>query len=887
MKALKYISILSLSLVLLQCTERIVDNPIGNKKPKTFLWLYPSDSLGTPKDTVGVGVSRQHIRWWGEDPDGTIRGFLFGFVSFGIPRPPTPDTVRYLWVTKNDTILQFPLDTLFRYFTVFVKAVDNTFPGLREQTTIRLTPFPYADNNNNGVFDAGDVSLTNLVPAMDPVGATLIFPVRNTPPTIAFAPNPNDATVAFRLPDYTYTAVSIGFKGADDDGESNLAGYRIALNDTSNPANWLTVRTRDTVVTLVVPRARSDAAPPGVGAQVTADVYSGKFLGGQLIGQLPGLKLDTANVFYVQAKDVAGEYSPVVRMPTATQQNWIVRRPRGRLLMVEDYTRNDLTTAVSTYLTALNQVPDPQFASIDTLNIALGINISDKQAGRLSRMVPPYIDPTLIWTFLLYDYVFLFTDEGPSLAIVQSAPFLYLQNGGKLLMSTIFTANFTSILNPNAVLRDFAPIDSICSATLGVPPPPAAGDTRLLGGTVLIPDSTDPTFIYPQLALNGTSSTIHANINMRPLYRRTDARYMYRLPQDTRVPARYTALRNDLAGVFCIGQNTAWMVGSAGLTLRSNDGGLTWAEARVNPVRDLKDVWFVDQNTGNAVGAQGSLYRTVDGGASWASQSTGISSDLRGISFADGTRGVIVGNGGRILRSNDGGASWTLISSGTNADLSSVSYVGSTIIAVGPSPTIRRSTDDGSTWTNVSAGIPYPINGVSISPDGNGTVLAVADSLSNPRILRSTDGGVTWTIRRNLTGSGLNNVAFANPSTAFAVGSGGTLFKSIDGGATWTSQPPGGAGTLTDVCASGTKVFVSGNAGIILTSDNGGTNWTYQTHGSIYVAVVDGRRTNVFFGLPLHLLNNTDNGNGGLAALFTKMFTQQFSRSQRVDRRRF
>ncbi len=557
---------------LLSCNEKIADNPRANRTPASFVWLYPDT-------TVGVGVSRQHLHWWGEDPDGVIRGYLFGFVKYRATARPSPDTVRYTWTTKNDTIIQFPHDTLFRYYTVFVRAVDNTFPGLPEKSVVRLTPNAFHDQNDNGVFDGGDVALPSLVGAMDPAGAMLVLPVRNTPPTIAFAANPNDPTSVLRLPDYTYTCVTIGFKGFDADGENTLASYRIALNDTSDPANWLTLRLRDTIVTLVVPRTRSDAAPNVPGTPVVADVYSGQFLGRQFVGQLPNLRLDTTNVVFVQAKDVAGEFSPAIHLPTATQPAWFVKRPRGRVLLVGDYTRNDAPTAVATYLAALHQVPDPQFTVIDTLNLALGVTVVDKQAGRLSRMVPPYVDPTLIHTFLLYDFVFLYTDESPSLAVLQSAPFLYLQNGGKMVLSIIFSGNF-SLFNANAVLRDFAPIDSVSSVCLGAGCPPVTlpipGDTRIPAGFALLPDSTVSTNIYPRLAFNPTPDP-HI-VFMRDMYRRTDARVIYRLQPDTR--GRYKAVDPDGRGdtlrpkvAIVDGQRTIVLFGLPLHLLNNTSGG--------------------------------------------------------------------------------------------------------------------------------------------------------------------------------------------------------------------------------------------------------------------------------------------------------------------------
>ncbi len=535
MKSLCYIIGLPLVLLSLSCSEKIADSPATNRQPSTQLWLYPDSA-------VGVGISRQHLRWWGEDPDGLVRGYLYAFVAFKASGFPNPDTLRYTWVTKNDSIVQFPLDTLFRYFTVFVRAVDNTFDGLPEQSNVRLHPSPYHDKNNNGQFDAGDVALPGLRGAMDQRGAFLNFPIKNTPPTIAFLPNPNDQTLALRQPDVTYTVATFGFKGFDFDGDNTLANYQIALNDTSGPSSWLTIPLRDTIVTLLVPRQRSDAAPAGAGVRVTADVYGGKFLGRRLIGQLAGLRLDATNVFYVRVKDVAGEFSPVIRMPSGTQQ-WFVKRPRGRLLLVSDYTASDASTALSTYLTSLAGIPGGLFDSVDGLNIALGLTAVDKNVGKLSTAVPPYIDPALVNTFLLYDYVCWYTDQFPSLGVAQLSLFTYLQNGGKVLFST----TFSNAADPRGALRDFAPIDSISTIDLGPSrppvPPPVPGDTRIPANFVVQPDSSVPANIYPRLAFNAAPST-HV-IFMRDVYKRADARILYRLQPDTR--NRYKAIDRTAA----------------------------------------------------------------------------------------------------------------------------------------------------------------------------------------------------------------------------------------------------------------------------------------------------------------------------------------------------
>jgi hypothetical protein len=523
MKRILHIVSLAVLVLFVSCNEHIADSPPPDRTPQTYLWLFPDS-------TVGVGVSRQHLRWWGEDPDGVISGYLLGYTSVTstVTSMPFPDNLRYTWVTGNDTTLLFPLDTLFKRFVVVVRAVDNRFSGLPQQSIVRFTPSPYWDKNDNGIFDSNDVQLPSLSAATDPKGAVLTFPIRNTPPSASFIPNPLDPTQPFRQPDTTFTVATFGWTASDPDGNSTLRSYRIALNDTSNPSNWVIIPLRDTIVSLIVPRSRSDAA----GSVVTADLYEGAFLGQRyrFLGQIPGLRLDATNVLYLEVKDVAGEYSPAATIPSGTDK-WYVKRPQGRLLLVSDYVNSDAHAALSAYRTALAAVPGGEFTNVDHLDLDRGLTLADKAAGLYGRLVPPFVDPALINTFMLYDYVVWYTDQYPSLGLAQLTLFNYIQdqNGGRVIFST----SFLNTIDPRGALRDFAPIDSVSSVDLSPSHLlPSLGDTRIPANSVVFADSSDPGNIYPQLAFNSTP--INHVIFMRPIYRRTDARYIYHLQADTR-----------------------------------------------------------------------------------------------------------------------------------------------------------------------------------------------------------------------------------------------------------------------------------------------------------------------------------------------------------------
>jgi hypothetical protein len=157
---------------------------------------------------------------------------------------------------------------------------------------------------------------------------------------------------------------------------------------------------------------------------------------------------------------------------------------------------------------------------VDELNIGRGLDANMKSAGTPGAMVPAFVDPALTQTFLLYDYVFWYTDQYPSLTVAQLTLFTYMQNGGKVLFST----TFQNTVDPRGALNDFAPIDSVSSVPFV--PRPAPGDTRIYANYRVFPDSTDPGNIYPQLAFNQPPAPqTFFLVYMRPIYRRSDARY--------------------------------------------------------------------------------------------------------------------------------------------------------------------------------------------------------------------------------------------------------------------------------------------------------------------------------------------------------------------------
>ncbi|MGB2867923.1 MAG: hypothetical protein WBD36_05695 [Bacteroidota bacterium] len=527
--------------------KELTNNPQPNQRPKTFFWLFPDSNLATV-------VSRQHLRWWGEDRDGYVVGYLLSYTP-SVSTLPSPDTLSYVFTTQTDTTVLLPIRQSFQDFLLVVRAVDNSFhESLTSGAIVRLSPDPYWDVNVNGVLDGGDVALPSLRDAMDADGAKQKFPIKNSPPIAEYVTDPDDPARLIQPPDTTFPVITFVWNGSDPDGDETVASYRISLNDSSVGAAWLTVASTVSMVTLMVPRAVSDAA----GATVSADAYSGTYPSLRLLGSVQGLKLDARNKLYVQARDVAGDFSNKLEFPTNTRR-WYVKKPKSRLLVVSDYQKVDSVDVRKFYRARFANVAGGLVAGYDEYDVRTGSVLG---SGKPGTLVPALsiVNPMFVQTLKLYDYVFWYTDVYPSLTLAQFSLFYYTTSGGKVL----YTTEFQSTSDPSGALRDFAPIDSVSSVVLPAPSLPSLGDSRIPKNYRVIPDSAVSDDIYPSLNVDSVTvsgAPIPNNINafMRPVYRRADARYIYHFQEYQGTPARpygylgtpnIGVIRNDKNFVF-------------------------------------------------------------------------------------------------------------------------------------------------------------------------------------------------------------------------------------------------------------------------------------------------------------------------------------------------
>ena len=220
--------------------------------------------------------------------------------------------------------------------------------------------------------------------------------------------------------------------------------------------------------------------------------------------------------------------------------------------------------------------------------------------------------------------------------------------------------------------------------------------------------------------------------------------------------------------------------------LKTTNGGSSWEQ--VGPLKTYR--WlFLNSLVGFAYGD--TTYRTTDGGHSWllSSPQPDLLAGLRGMFFIDNLNGWAVGgssyvfDAGIIVKTTDGGQTWSVNehpSGITGQDVYFVDTLHGCIVGSNP-PYF-----EGVVWT-------------------------------------TSDGGESWH-HSYLPCSWLQDVAFSDDSTGWAVGNGGFLWRTQDRGVTWQAIQ---TGTNADL---GTIVFLdNASVGYVLGANNTFLTYTRTT----------------------------------------------------------
>jgi len=211
-----------------------------------------------------------------------------------------------------------------------------------------------------------------------------------------------------------------------------------------------------------------------------------------------------------------------------------------------------------------------------------------------------------------------------------------------------------------------------------------------------------------------------------------------------------------------------WIVGSAGLVARSDDGGQTWEIQSLPFSRNVQALSFVDREhgwvlTGDLFMADIcedcededkclALFRTSSGGDTWEgpicirlpgvpARSALVATEIA-LQFVDEDNGWLVAAKGTVMKTTDGGSTWEAQASGTAVDLMDVYFL-----------------DAQTGWVTGKQGV----------------------------LLGTSDGGKTWRQQR-LGTDDLLGVGFGSKQTGWVTGKWHSVFQTTDGGGTWSAM---------------------------------------------------------------------------------------------------
>ena len=444
-----YFTLFITCLCIVSCNDTLL-SPNGNVVPQTSLFL---DSVLNQQN------SRVFVSWSGDDSDGMVVGYIYSW-----------DKAKWYFTRKNDSTFSLQVQSADTIFGFSVAAIDNSLKEYPKEGDL----IEFVDKNNNAKFDIGE-QFPILQGAVDPTPAQLFFPIKNSPPIIAWGSDTTAKSASsVTLPDTTFAFATFKIFVTDPDGDATLESVQWSLNDSTPSANWRTL---------------------SKGTRLFS------------VSTKDGLLLNSNNVIYVKAKDIGKLSSQLLRYPSAGK-SWYVRESKGPILLIKDCANKDVDDFYAKALTiAGSGIYKGRFDVLD-------IN-STRTADAPAKTIPPFINPMFIESLKLYSAVIWYTDKNPSTSLAQQSLSEFIRAGGKVLFIMDLPAPLSEEMRTE--IRDFSPVDSIGKDEVSSDP------LAIRNGTEFIPVTHGGT-AYPTLIKERGSVLVY------PLYPKANAKPVYTLP---------------------------------------------------------------------------------------------------------------------------------------------------------------------------------------------------------------------------------------------------------------------------------------------------------------------------------------------------------------------
>jgi photosystem II stability/assembly factor-like uncharacterized protein len=250
-------------------------------------------------------------------------------------------------------------------------------------------------------------------------------------------------------------------------------------------------------------------------------------------------------------------------------------------------------------------------------------------------------------------------------------------------------------------------------------------------------------------------------------------------------------LLNDFRAIACRGETEAWVVGSEGVLIATDDGGQSWRAFDSGVKSTLRAVSLAADSHVFIAGEGGVLRFSRNRGLDWATvQAPPVDWTSIAARRSDGAAALLATSNGQIYHLDVVGRMLTQVGAIPAGSLHSVvmSREGAVAVAVGDGGNLLVSDNGGIDWRTRASGTQESLRDVWLVKGGE-SVMAVGDrGLVIEASLKNDGAPVVRTLGDQLTFRGIHLEASGHGTI---VGDRGAAFVSHDFGASWTQVAMG------------------------------------------------------------------------------------------------
>ncbi|MEI6508790.1 MAG: YCF48-related protein [Bacteroidota bacterium] len=271
----------------------------------------------------------------------------------------------------------------------------------------------------------------------------------------------------------------------------------------------------------------------------------------------------------------------------------------------------------------------------------------------------------------------------------------------------------------------------------------------------------------------------------------------------------------NLSSVYFLSKDTGFVAGASGTVLKTTNGGTTWTALTSPTTNNISKIFFLTKDSGFVL-AGNLLYKTTNGGSSWNYLRSFANAGT--MSFLNSSIGFLRGTT-YVWRTLNGGASWdsTIIASTGGNPWYEINFISSSVGFVSQfGYNIYRTINAGATWTSFSAigfSLPNQMLDFKFYNSNYGFVLAGNTSYY---LVYTNNGGTTWTNTGYLSGiTGANKILVSSVNKIFVMGT-NQIYTSSDTGYSWSPMTISASSGLTDFFMVNDSIgYAVGNGGTI------------------------------------------------------------------------